>query len=135
MDPQARIGLNIVLTDGEELVGSRLGRSLWHLRREQVTRVPKLVTFGSLQGYRVGPGTYQARLTAGDVAQTQSFEVVADPRKNLMPADFQEQQTLLASIIANHGEGTAKEWAQGVVDNFARDPQGGDQGGQRPDHR
>ncbi|MDJ0630127.1 MAG: class II glutamine amidotransferase [Rhodobacter sp.] len=36
VDPRARIGLNIVLTDGEELAGSRFGRSLWHLRREQV---------------------------------------------------------------------------------------------------
>ena len=36
VDPQAKVGLNIVLTDGAELVGSRLGRTLWHLRREQV---------------------------------------------------------------------------------------------------
>ena len=36
IDPQAKVGLNIVLTDGAELVGSRLGRTLWHLRREQV---------------------------------------------------------------------------------------------------
>lgn len=36
VDPQARIGLNIVITDGNELVGSRFGRTLWHLRREQV---------------------------------------------------------------------------------------------------
>ncbi|MEL6294724.1 MAG: extracellular solute-binding protein [Pseudomonadota bacterium] len=35
-------------------------------------------------------------------------------------------QTLLASVIANHGEDAAKGWAKGVVDNFARDPQGGD---------
>ena len=35
-------------------------------------------------------------------------------------------QTLLASIIENHGEETALEWAQGVVNNMARDPQGGD---------
>lgn len=35
-------------------------------------------------------------------------------------------QTLLASIIANHGEEAAKSWAKGVVDNFARAPQGGD---------
>ncbi len=34
--PQAQVGLNIVLTNGKDLVGSRLGRSLWHLRREQV---------------------------------------------------------------------------------------------------
>ena len=35
-------------------------------------------------------------------------------------------QTLLAAVIANHGEEAAKDWAQGVVNNFARDPQGGD---------
>jgi iron(III) transport system substrate-binding protein len=35
-------------------------------------------------------------------------------------------QTLLASIIENHGEDVARAWAQGVVGNMARDPQGGD---------
>ena len=35
-------------------------------------------------------------------------------------------QTLLASIIENYGEDVARTWAQGVVDNMARDPQGGD---------
>jgi iron(III) transport system substrate-binding protein len=35
-------------------------------------------------------------------------------------------QTLLAAIIAHEGEDAARGWAQGVVDNMARDPQGGD---------
>ncbi len=35
-------------------------------------------------------------------------------------------QTLLSAVIANHGEEAAKSWAKGVVDNFARAPQGGD---------
>lgn len=35
-------------------------------------------------------------------------------------------QTLLASIIAHEGEETARAWAEGVVHNFARSPQGGD---------
>ncbi|MCG6885208.1 MAG: extracellular solute-binding protein [Silicimonas sp.] len=35
-------------------------------------------------------------------------------------------QTLLASVIENHGAEVAKAWARGVVENFARDPQGGD---------
>ncbi|MEO0751938.1 MAG: extracellular solute-binding protein [Pseudomonadota bacterium] len=34
--------------------------------------------------------------------------------------------TLLSAVIENHGAETAKGWAQGVVDNFAREPQGGD---------
>jgi iron(III) transport system substrate-binding protein len=35
-------------------------------------------------------------------------------------------QTLLSAVIENHGEEAATEWAQGFVNNFARDPQGGD---------
>ena len=35
-------------------------------------------------------------------------------------------QTLLSAIIENHGEETARTWADGVVINFAREPQGGD---------
>ncbi|TGN39381.1 Fe(3+) ABC transporter substrate-binding protein [Marinobacter confluentis] len=35
-------------------------------------------------------------------------------------------QSLLASLVEYHGEDGAQEWAQGVVDNMARDPQGGD---------
>jgi iron(III) transport system substrate-binding protein len=35
-------------------------------------------------------------------------------------------QTLLAAVIEHHGEEAATEWARGVVENFARDPQGGD---------
>ncbi|MCR9126833.1 MAG: extracellular solute-binding protein [Rhodobacteraceae bacterium] len=35
-------------------------------------------------------------------------------------------QTLLAAVIENHGAEAARDWAQGVADNFARAPQGGD---------
>lgn len=35
-------------------------------------------------------------------------------------------QTLLSAVIENYGEEAATEWAQGFVNNFARDPQGGD---------
>jgi iron(III) transport system substrate-binding protein len=35
-------------------------------------------------------------------------------------------QTLLSSMIAEKGEAEAEAWAQGLVDNFARDPVGGD---------
>jgi len=35
-------------------------------------------------------------------------------------------QSLLASIIEVHGEETAQEWAAGVRENMAREPQGGD---------
>ena len=34
--------------------------------------------------------------------------------------------SLLASQIAHNGESAAKDWASGLLDNFAREPQGGD---------
>lgn len=35
-------------------------------------------------------------------------------------------QSLVASMIETYGEEETEEWARGVVNNFARDPQGGD---------
>lgn len=35
-------------------------------------------------------------------------------------------QSLVASLIETHGEEAIEEWADDLVDNFARDPQGGD---------
>ena len=35
-------------------------------------------------------------------------------------------QSLLASLIEHHGEQKAQDWAAGVVENFAREPEGGD---------
>ena len=35
-------------------------------------------------------------------------------------------QTLMAAMIEHHGAEAARKWAQGVVDNFARPPEGGD---------
>lgn len=36
IDPRARIGLNVILTDGSELVGSRIGRGLCFVERDGV---------------------------------------------------------------------------------------------------
>ncbi|MHA6262357.1 class II glutamine amidotransferase [Arenibacterium sp. CAU 1754] len=40
VDPSAKIGLNIIMTDGKDLVGSRMGRTLWQLVRETVDVCP-----------------------------------------------------------------------------------------------
>ena len=40
IDPSRKIGLNIILTDGNRLVGSRFNRTLWHLRRDAVFDCP-----------------------------------------------------------------------------------------------
>ena len=40
VDPAARVGLNIVLTDGEQMIGSRYNRSLHYLQRDHVFHCP-----------------------------------------------------------------------------------------------
>jgi len=36
VDPDAAVSLNILLTDGETMVGSRLGRTLWYVERDGI---------------------------------------------------------------------------------------------------
>ncbi len=36
IDSQAKVSLNVLWTDGERMVGSRLGRTLWYLEREGI---------------------------------------------------------------------------------------------------
>jgi hypothetical protein len=47
---------------------------------------------------RVLPGTYQVRLQAGDIEQTQTFEIVQDPRVKASDEDLREQFELKSSI-------------------------------------
>ena len=60
----------------------------------------------------------------------QTYAELADPKYKgkicIRSSSNTYNQTLLASIITHDGEQAATDWAQGVVDNMARDPQGGD---------
>lgn len=59
-----------------------------------------------------------------------TYADLADPRFEgqicMRSATNVYSQTLLASVIANNGEEAAREWAQGLLNNLAREPQGGD---------
>lgn len=60
----------------------------------------------------------------------QTYLDLADPTYKgqicIRSSSNEYNQTLLAAIITHEGEEKATEWAQGVVDNMARSPQGGD---------
>lgn len=60
----------------------------------------------------------------------QTYAALADPAYKgevcIRSSSNPYNQTLLAAIITHEGEEKAKAWAQGVVDNMAREPQGGD---------
>ena len=59
-----------------------------------------------------------------------TYEDLADPAYRGMicirSSSNVYNQSLLASLIAHHGEEAAEDWARGVVANFARKPQGND---------
>lgn len=60
----------------------------------------------------------------------QTYGDLADPKYKGMicirSSSNTYNQTLLASIVTHQGEDAAREWAQGIVHNMARAPQGGD---------
>ena len=82
-----------------------LNRFVWDLRYPGA----EVVENGTLSrqntlGPKAVPGTYQARVTAGEWSQTQSFEVQKDPRLETTQADYQQQFDLLTQIRNKIGE-------------------------------
>lgn len=65
-----------------------------------------------------------------DPAEISSYEDLADPRFEgkicIRSSDNVYNQSLVASMIAEHGDEETLSWAEGLVNNMARDPQGGD---------
>jgi iron(III) transport system substrate-binding protein len=79
--------------------------------------------------------TYRARIFAYskervDPANLESYEALTAPEwKGRILTRSSENiynQSLLASIIAHHGEEDATKWAAGLLANMARDPKGSD---------
>lgn len=64
-------------------VRNGLNRHVWDMRYEGPTQLPNVVLFGSPPGGggpKVMPGRYTAKLTVGDVVQTQPVDLLRDPR-------------------------------------------------------
>ncbi|MFW6206034.1 MAG: Fe(3+) ABC transporter substrate-binding protein [Gemmatimonadota bacterium] len=67
------------------------------------------------------------RVDAGSLATYESLAAPAlEGRVLIRSSSNVYNQSLLASLVAHHGEATAEEWAEGVVRNMARRPAGGD---------
>jgi hypothetical protein len=72
-----------------------LNRYVWNLRMAPMVATADAIRFVPNRPYRVGPGTYTARLTAGGKSVEQQFKVL--PQPNLAPvpqAEWDEQQAL-----------------------------------------
>lgn len=95
-------------------------------RLPQSLRHPEGHWFGFSQRLRV---IYYDR-SDFDPSQISRYEDLAKPQFKdeicIRSSSNIYNQSLLASMVEHHGVEAAEEWAQGVVDNMARDPQGGD---------
>lgn len=101
-----------------------LNRTAWDLRRKGVTLRPQPSDDAEdPPGFWALPGTYQARLSAGQQSVTTTFRVLPDPRNAVTPEVFQAKDQLVQQVeklvdgARNIRETLAK--AQEVID-FAR---------------
>jgi photosystem II stability/assembly factor-like uncharacterized protein len=86
---------------GSEKLPSEAGlnRLVWDLRVEDL-RVPEkdLDTYFGSRAYRVGPGTYKVRLTAGGNVRVEELQVASDPRLGDSAEDYRELQEFTAVV-------------------------------------
>ena len=77
-----------------------MNRFVWNLRYPGATNVTgeDLQPWHRQDGPLVVPGTYQVRLTVDGQSQTQSFEVLPDPRIAASPEELTAQRDMLLSI-------------------------------------
>lgn len=65
-----------------------------------------------------------------DPSELSSYEALADPKWRgricVRSSSNVYNQSLVASLVANDGAEATQRWAEGLVANFARHPQGGD---------
>jgi len=98
-----------------------LNRYVWNLRLTDAGLADDAVLWGSARGPKVPPGTYQARLTVGDLSVTQKFEVLGDPRLTISATDYEQQFELSKQVWEALSEShralkTARDVRQQVTD-------------------
>jgi photosystem II stability/assembly factor-like uncharacterized protein len=72
-----------------------LNRFVWNLRWPDATSFPGMILWaGTTVGPRAIPGRYSVKLTVDGKSQTQTFDVLKDPRLDTTPDDYGKQLAL-----------------------------------------
>ena len=125
---------DVFLTADAGILWRAQTRGLFAATDDPVLNAAIPAPFRHPQGYWYGL-TKRARIVvydkqAGLPEGLNDYADLVDPAYKGMicvrPSSNIYNQSLLASIIANDGEEAAQSWAAGVVENFARKPQGND---------
>ena len=76
-----------------------MNRFVWNMRYPDAKKVPNAVMWGGRHiGPKAVPGEYKVKMTLNGKSQTQSFNILKDPRINTTQSDFQDQFDLLMDI-------------------------------------
>ena len=76
-----------------------MNRATWDLSAQPIVSFPGMILWGATQnGPTVLPGSYQVRLTADGVTQTQPIAITKHPRRNVSDADLRFQWELATRI-------------------------------------
>ena len=76
-----------------------MNRQIWDMRHEPARPIPEDEEFETaLNGPLVPPGTYEVKLTIGETDQSQTFELVTDPKISVTVKDLNEQRDFLIQI-------------------------------------
>ncbi|MDG1571410.1 glycosyl hydrolase [Robiginitalea sp. M366] len=72
---------------------------VWDTRGKGAERLPGMILWAArLTGPKAVPGTYQVHLTAGGTTQSQTFNIVPDPRAEVSVADMQRQHDFITEV-------------------------------------
>lgn len=83
--PDRRVGLNIILTDGDHFVGSRFGRTLWHLERENIFICP---ICGKSHVHHERGADYRAAEIASEPLSDENWREIPDNHVYSVDEDF-----------------------------------------------
>ena len=76
-----------------------LNRFIWDLQYPDAEDFPGMILWGgSVRGPEAPPGEYLVRLTVGEATQTQTVQLLGDPRAEASDADYQAQFEFLISV-------------------------------------
>jgi photosystem II stability/assembly factor-like uncharacterized protein len=76
-----------------------MNRFVWNLRYPDATSFPGMILWaGSTVGPRASPGKYTAKLTVDGQSQSQSFELLKDPRLETTPEEYAKQLSLSLQV-------------------------------------
>ncbi len=136
-----RLRMEGPLSPADILVSADAGRLVRARREGLLQPVPSPVLADRIPAHLKDPDNYWFGLTKRarvivyhknrvQPEELSSIEALADPgwkgRILLRSSSNIYNQSLLASLIAHHGEEAARQWAEGIVANMARPPQGND---------